>query len=134
MIREQAIQNARQDVSIIDVFRDLYPDNSLKKSGSDYICICPFHDDHSPSLHISPRKNRVHCYVCETDMDIFALVMHKKSCNFYESVRYIYKTHLSHVPLESIYEETTPEAKEQYKTYEAQMTHMRLAHEYYIAN
>lgn len=134
MIREQAIQDARQDVSIIDVFRDLYPDNSLKKSGSDYICICPFHDDHSPSLHISPRKNRVHCYVCETDMDIFALVMHKKNCNFYESVRYIYKTHLSHVPLESIYEETTPEAKEQYKTYEAQMTHMRLAHEYYIAN
>lgn len=134
MIKEQAIQNAKQDVSIVDVFRELYPDNTLKRVGSDYVCICPFHDDHSPSLRIIPRKNRVHCYVCNTDMDIFALVMYKNGCNFYESVKYIYKTHIPHVPIESIYVETDPETKEQYKTYEAQMTHMRLAHEYYISN
>lgn len=67
-------------------------------------------------------------------MDIFALVMDKKRCSFYESVKYIYKTHMPHVPLERIFAETTQQAKELYKTYEAQMTHMRLAHEYYITN
>ena len=134
MIKEQSIQDAKQEVSIVDVFRDLYTDNTLKKSGSDYVCVCPFHDDHSPSLHVSPKKNRVHCYVCDTDMDIFALVMDKKNCNFFEAVKYIYRTHIPHIPLESIYVETSPEAREQYKAYEAQMTHMRLAHEYYIAN
>lgn len=56
MIKEEAIRDARQNVSIIDVFQDLYPDYSLKKSGNDYICLCPFHDDHSPSLRVSPRK------------------------------------------------------------------------------
>lgn len=134
MIKEQAIQDARQNVSIVDVFTDLYPENKLKKSGSDYVCLCPFHDDHSPSLRISTKKNRVHCYVCNTDMDIFALVMHRKGCSFYESVRYIYQTHIPHIPLESIYVETSAEAKEQYKRYEAQMAQMRMAHEYYIAN
>lgn len=41
---------------------------------------------------------------------------------------------MPHIPLESIYVDTTPEAREEYKKYEAQMTHMRLSHEYYVAN
>lgn len=37
---------------------------TLTKQGSDYVCLCPFHNDSSPSLHVSPSKKVWSCWVC----------------------------------------------------------------------
>lgn len=133
MIRERAIQDAR-DVSIYEVFTDLYPNNRIKKSGSDYKAICPFHNDHTPSLLISTKRNRVHCFSCGTDMDVIDLVRHKEDITFDRAVRYIYENYIPHVKVESIYEECSAEEKKRYHRYETQLRYMRIAHNFYISN
>ena len=36
----------------------------LKKAGKDYVGICPFHNDHDPSLHVTPQLKLFNCFVC----------------------------------------------------------------------
>jgi DNA primase len=37
---------------------------SLKRKGREYVCLCPFHNDHSPSMYVVPHKQIYHCFVC----------------------------------------------------------------------
>ena len=53
----------------------------VKKSGSGYSCICPFHDDHHPSLQIHPQKGIFKCFACGTGGDLitfYSLINKKK--------------------------------------------------------
>lgn len=63
MIDEFDIRRIKDAAGILDVIRDFIPD--VKKSGSDYECLCPFHQDrHLGSFKISPRRNTYHCFSC----------------------------------------------------------------------
>lgn len=54
-------KNILEKLDIVDVVSRYI---SLSKKGSDYIGICPFHDDHSPSLHVSKDKQIFKCFTC----------------------------------------------------------------------
>lgn len=43
---------------------------SIKKSGRGYVALCPFHDDHHPSMHINPDKGIFKCFSCGTGGDL----------------------------------------------------------------
>ncbi len=43
---------------------------SLKKSGRSYVALCPFHDDHKPSMHVNPDKGIFKCFSCGTGGDV----------------------------------------------------------------
>ncbi len=43
---------------------------SVKKSGRSYVALCPFHDDHKPSMHINPDKGIFKCFSCGTGGDL----------------------------------------------------------------
>lgn len=63
MIDEFDIRRIKDAAGILDVIKDFIPD--VKKSGSDYECLCPFHNDrHIGSFKISPRRNTYHCFSC----------------------------------------------------------------------
>lgn len=57
-LTEQKIKDA---ASIVDVVGDFV---TLRRAGINYKAVCPFHDDHSPSMSVSPKRNIYKCFVC----------------------------------------------------------------------
>src|SRR5262249_18521045 len=59
----------------------------LKRHGADLIGLCPFHDDHEPSLVITPSKNLWNCLgACRCGGDVIAWVMHSEGVSFRQAV------------------------------------------------
>lgn len=111
MIKETARQKAWDNINIVDVFKDNFRDTTLTKKGRDYVCICPFHNDHTPSLHVEPYNNKVHCYACGKDLYLFDFVMEVRGVSYPEAVKYLYENFLRSENIQDIYEESTPEDK-----------------------
>lgn len=61
----------------------------LKKVGSTYMSICPFHPDSQPSLSVDIKNGLWYCFGCNRGGDIFNFIMELESCNFVDSLKYI---------------------------------------------
>jgi DNA primase catalytic core len=67
----------------------------LKRHGADLIGLCPFHEDHSPSLVISPKKNLWNCLgACRQGGDVIAWVMRAEGVSFRHAVELLREDHL----------------------------------------
>ncbi len=62
---------------------------SLKKKGSDYTALCPFHDEKTPSFSISPSKNIYKCFGCGKAGDGISFLIEHKNMSFIEAIKYI---------------------------------------------
>jgi hypothetical protein len=58
----------------------------LKKSGSHFKGLCPFHQEKTPSFMVYPQENRYYCFGCQSNGDIFSLVMQMENLTFREAV------------------------------------------------
>lgn len=83
MIENSSIETLKQQLDIVDVVGNYF---ELKKSGSSYKCLCPFHDDTSPSLHVSPTKQIYHCFACGAGGDAIKFVMEYEKLNYPEAL------------------------------------------------
>lgn len=63
----------------------------LEKKGSDYIGLCPFHDDKNPSMHVSPTKKIFKCFSCNTAGNVIGFVQKYKNISFMEALRELAK-------------------------------------------
>lgn len=54
--------------------------------GREYVGLCPFHDDHSPSLHVYPDRQTYRCWVCNEGGDCFTFVMSEGKVGFREAL------------------------------------------------
>lgn len=59
----------------------------LEKKGNDYIGLCPFHDDKSPSMHVSPSKKIFKCFSCNTGGNVIGFVQKYKKISYLEAMR-----------------------------------------------
>lgn len=59
---------------------------SLKKSGSSYQGLCPFHSEKSPSFSVSPTRQLYHCFGCGVGGNVITFVMEYEHCSFLEAV------------------------------------------------
>ena len=59
---------------------------SLERKGSNYMGLCPFHEDHHPSLIVNPEKQTFHCFACGEHGDAIAFVQKMEHCSFMEAV------------------------------------------------
>lgn len=75
----------KSHADIVDVISHYL--NSVQKKGRRYAAICPFHDDHDPSLQIDKEKQMFRCYVCDTGGDVFTFVQKYEKCTFIEAIR-----------------------------------------------
>ena len=82
-IREEDMRAIRQQADIVDVMSHYL---SLNKKGKNYVAVCPFHDDHDPSLSISTDKQIFKCFVCGTGGDVFGFVQKIENISFPEAV------------------------------------------------
>lgn len=83
MIEQSCIESLKQQLDIVDVVGHYF---ELKRSGASYKCICPFHDDTSPSLHVSPSKQIYHCFVCGAGGDAIQFVREYEKLTYPEAI------------------------------------------------
>jgi DNA primase len=80
------VQRVRDASDIVGVVGDCI---TLKPKGREYVCVCPFHDDHSPSMCVVPAKQIFHCFVCGAGGDAFTFVQRYHSMDFREALTYL---------------------------------------------
>lgn len=78
------IVNIQKRVNIVDVIARYLP---LEQKGKNYFAICPFHDDHNPSMSISAEKQIYTCFVCGASGNVFNFVMNYEKISFIEAVK-----------------------------------------------
>lgn len=59
----------------------------LEKKGKEYLGVCPFHDDHSPSMHVSPDKQIYKCFSCGAGGNAYRFLMEIEKISFVEAVQ-----------------------------------------------
>ena len=81
-----AFELVRQAVRIEDVIGEQL---RLKPSGREFLGLCPFHDDHNPSMRVVPAKQIFYCFVCTAGGDVFKFVQRFHKMTAGESLRYL---------------------------------------------
>lgn len=82
-IPESVINDVRERVDVVAlVGRDV----ELRKSGTRYIGLCPFHGERTASFTVDGRRGRWHCFGCEASGDAFAWVQQRRGVNFPQAV------------------------------------------------
>ena len=83
-ISNDVINEIRNKTDIVDVVSKYV---NLTKKGKNYIGVCPFHDDHSPSMSVSPEKQIFTCFSCGATGNVFTFVADFEKISFIEAVR-----------------------------------------------
>lgn len=60
---------------------------SPRRGGSEFVGLCPFHDDHNPSMCVYPDRQSYRCWVCEAGGDVFTFVMKHENVAFLDALR-----------------------------------------------
>lgn len=86
MISKHSIETLKQNLDIVEIIGAMI---DLKKSGSNYVACCPFHNEKTPSFVVSPIKGFYHCYGCGVGGDAIKFVMEHDQLSFIESIEKI---------------------------------------------
>lgn len=82
-IAEEIINEIRTKTDIVEVISNYLP---VIRKGKSYRCVCPFHDDHDPSLNISQEKQIYRCFSCGASGGVFHFVQNYEKISFVEAV------------------------------------------------
>lgn len=83
-IPEEFINEVRRNVNIVDLISQYV---SLEKKGKDYVGLCPFHQERTPSFTVNEEKQFFKCFGCGKGGNVFKFLMYKEGLTFPESVR-----------------------------------------------
>ena len=87
-MNQDLINELRSKLNIVDVISSYIP---LNKKGRNYFGLCPFHDDHSPSLSVSSEKQIYKCFVCGESGNVFNFVMNYEHLSFMDTINKLAK-------------------------------------------
>jgi DNA primase len=79
--RDEAVETIRQRIDIVETVSRYV---KLRKVGSNYVGLCPFHAEKAPSFSVSPRKGFFHCFGCKASGDVFSFLMKIEGKDFPE--------------------------------------------------
>lgn len=83
-IPQDTIDRIRDAADIVDVVSQYV---TLKRQGRNYLGLCPFHDDHRPSMHVSPAKQIYKCFVCGAGGNAMTFIMEMEKIGFVDALR-----------------------------------------------
>ena len=86
MIDRLTIERIKEAADIVDVVSEFV---SLKRSGSNYKGLCPFHNDSNPSFYVSPSRGTCHCFTCGEGGDSVGFIMKHEQMNYVEALRWL---------------------------------------------
>lgn len=102
MIDPQTIERIKDSADILDVVSEFV---SLKRVGSNYRGLCPFHDDHSPSFYVSPARGTCKCFVCGEGGDTVSFIMKHEQLSYPDALRWLAKRYNIEIREEQLTEE-----------------------------
>ncbi len=106
VINDNVLDEIRDRADIVDLIGE-YVD--LKRSGSNYMGLCPFHSEKTPSFSVSPSKSIFKCFGCGVGGDVITFVMKRENLSFPEAVEFLAEKY--NVRLE-VYKDENKEARE----------------------
>lgn len=86
MLEEQTIDNIRKNANIVEIISSYLP---LTPKGKNYFGVCPFHEDHSPSMSVSEEKGIYKCFSCGASGNVFTFVSEYENVSFIEAVKIV---------------------------------------------
>ena len=84
MIDNNIINEIRNNLDIVEVISSYLP---LTSKGKNYFGVCPFHDDHSPSMSVSKEKQIYTCFSCGATGNVFKFIQDYENISFIEAVK-----------------------------------------------
>ncbi len=84
MIPDEKKEEVREAADLVEVAGDYV---KLKRSGRSWKGLCPFHDENTPSFHVTPDLGIYKCFGCGASGDVFNFVMEMEGVGFMESLR-----------------------------------------------
>lgn len=103
MIDQDTIQRIKDSVSTYDVVSQFV---DLKKKGANYVGLCPFHDEKTPSFTISESKNIFKCFGCGRSGDGVTFVMKHQNKGYIEALRFVAEKNNIHIEESGVRKET----------------------------
>lgn len=85
-ISNEEINAIRAKADIVNIVGSYVP---LTQRGKNFIGVCPFHDDHSPSMSVSPEKQIYKCFACGATGNVFTFVTDYENVPFIEAVKIV---------------------------------------------
>lgn len=123
-IPEEKISETRNAADIVEVISDVI---SLKRTGKNYLGLCPFHAEKTPSFTVSPDKQIFHCFGCGTGGSVFAFLMKQEGLTFPEAVHLLAQRYGVDIPRQPL----TPGQRDQMQERQRLLTLNRMASEYF---
>ena len=84
MSGEELKERIREANDIVEVINEYVP---LKRAGANFVALCPFHPEKTPSFHVHPAKQIFYCFGCHKGGDVFAFVREYETLSFPEALR-----------------------------------------------
>ena len=84
LISEETIQRVSDANDIVDLISSYFP---LKRAGTSFRALCPFHREKSPSFHVNPARQNYHCFGCGAGGGVLRFVMEYEHLDFPSAVR-----------------------------------------------
>src|ERR1700739_1413270 len=106
MISQTTIQEILNRIDIVEVVGGFV---KLKKRGSNYLGLCPFHNEKTPSFTVSPSKEIYKCFGCGRSGNAISFLMEHEKYSYVEALRWLANKY--NVEIEET--KTSPEFKEQ---------------------
>ena len=88
MIDQPTIDRILDAAQIYDVVSDFV---TLRKRGVNYVGLCPFHDDKTPSFYVSPAKGLCKCFACGKGGNAVHFIMEHEQMSYPEALKYLAK-------------------------------------------
>lgn len=119
MIPDEKVREVRARATIVDVVSEYV---SLKKSGTNFLGLCPFHAEKTPSFNVNPAKEIFHCFGCGVGGDVLSFIMRIEGLTFPEAVKLLAKrvgVVIEERPLTAEEKRRTDERETQYRIVES---------------
>lgn len=85
-LHEDTIEKIRKSLDIVDIVGDYV---QLRKQGRNFVGLCPFHSERTPSFSVSPDKQLYHCFGCGAGGNLFTFIMEIEGMSFSEAAQFL---------------------------------------------
>lgn len=126
LFSQATLEQIRAASDIVDVIGSYVP---LKHAGANFVALCPFHKEKTPSFNVNPHKQIFHCFGCHKGGDVFTFVKEYESVDFVEAVRRL--ADRARIPLE--YEQHPGEQQSRHLKEQLLQIHEQIAQRWQMA-
>ncbi|HSZ85749.1 MAG TPA: DNA primase, partial [Puia sp.] len=124
LISQQTIQQILSKIDIINIVGEFV---KLKKRGANYLGLCPFHNEKTPSFTVSPSKEIYKCFGCGRSGNTISFIMEHEKYSYVEALRWLANKY--NIEIEET--ETSPEFKQQQQVAESLFIINNFAQQYF---